>query len=318
MLTRRSVVWIISLVVAGIAVLAVILLGPRLLYPPVPRATLDAVADPRDRVVLQQAQSNLQNDARSVLLQGFAGLLVVLGAAAAWRQVQVARDGHIADRFSHAVDQLGSDSVSVRVGGIYALERVAKSSPVDRPTVQYILGAFVRGQAAWPPAAQQHPTADVDLTVPWLYVRAPAIQAALNVLGRRPHAPEAWQLYLSRTDLRSASLDDATFSGVLMRYANLARARLVRAHLDGGDLKGSDLRQANAVGVNLAGAVLENALLAGADLRDADLSGADLRGADMRTVNLDRATLTGCRADADTKWPAGWDDAALRARGVRV
>jgi hypothetical protein len=283
----------------------------------VPRGTLDAVADPRDRIELQQAQSDLQNDARSILLQGLAGLLVVFGAVAAWRQVQVAREGHIADRFSHAVDQLGSESAAVRVGGIYALERVAKTSRADRPTIQYILGAFVRGQASWPPAGQPHPTVDVDTTVPWLYVRAPAIQAAVSVLGRRPPAREAWQLYLSRTDLRSASLDGVNFSGVLMRYANLARARLVDAHLDGGDLKGSDLRQANAAGVHLAGTGLENVLLAGADLRGADLSGADVRGADLRAVNLDQATLTGCRADTDTKWPPGWDDAALRARGVR-
>src|SRR4051812_39601909 len=70
-----------------------VLLMPRLLFPSLSGAQLSGVADARARIELQQAQAKLQNDARSALLQGFAGLLVVVGALATWRQVTISREG---------------------------------------------------------------------------------------------------------------------------------------------------------------------------------------------------------------------------------
>ena len=92
------------------------------------------------------------------------GVLVVLGAAATWRQVNVTREGQITERFTRAVDQVGSSNVDVRIGGLYALERIAKNSEADRNSVQFLLGAFVRGHANWPVGTQggpEHPTATV-------------------------------------------------------------------------------------------------------------------------------------------------------------
>jgi hypothetical protein len=53
-----------------------------------------------------------------------------------WRNVRIAQEnlavtqqGHITDRFTKAIDQLGATNVEVRVGGIYALGRIAEDSP---------------------------------------------------------------------------------------------------------------------------------------------------------------------------------------------
>jgi hypothetical protein len=73
-----------------------------------------------------------------------AGLLVIAAAAATWWQVHVAREGQMTDRLSRAVDQLGSDNADVCIGGVVALERLAKNSRTDRTSVQFLLGAFVR------------------------------------------------------------------------------------------------------------------------------------------------------------------------------
>jgi hypothetical protein len=54
---------------------------------------------------------------------------VLLGAFFTWRQLQISREGQVTDRFTRAVDQLGHPEVDVRLGGIYALERIAKDSP---------------------------------------------------------------------------------------------------------------------------------------------------------------------------------------------
>jgi len=292
------------------ATLGTLTLVPQLLYPRLTDAELQAVAGADTRIQLQQAESQLQNNARSTLLQAVAGLLVIVGAIATWRQVQVNREGQITERFTRAVDQVGSENIDIRIGGIYGLERVAKNSPADRPQVQYILAAFIRGHAPWPhpDANDGDPFADTTLdSQPWLYVRCPDVQAALNVLGRRHTSPGTLRLYLSRVDLRSANLDNAKLIDAQIRHANLARSWMVGAVLEKSDLCYTDLRQARATKASFANAVLLGATLKGADLHEADLSGADLRGADMRARNLKYANLTGVIADSRTLWPEGFD-----------
>lgn len=95
------------LVAFGVFVVAVtgIILVPRWLYPPLGPTSLRGVNSTQARIELQQAQSRLANDARSSILQSCVGLLVVIGAAATWRQVHVSREGQITERFTKAVDQ---------------------------------------------------------------------------------------------------------------------------------------------------------------------------------------------------------------------
>lgn len=320
-LTTRLPRWLLVLLLA--IALAMVAAGffaaPRLLYPPLSTADLQAVADPRSRIELQQAQSRLANDARSAFLQALAGLLVAVGAVATWRQVHISREGQITERFTRAVDQLGSQNVDVRVGSIYALERIAKNSATDRDPIQFLLGAFIRNHAPWPVGTAEgpeHPTATVDTSLPWMRVRAPDIQAAMGVLGRRTPSPNPQVVYLSRVDLRSIALRGADLTGAQLRYSNLARAVLAGVHLDGSDLTRADLRRAYLERAIFTKANLSHAYLQGANLRGADLRGADLRGAALSGATLDQAILTGARADLTTIWPAALDQERRRELGV--
>src|SRR6266498_2694299 len=47
-------------------------------------------------------------------------------------QLQIAQQGQMTERFTRAIDQLGHAQLDVRIGGIYALERIANDSPDDR------------------------------------------------------------------------------------------------------------------------------------------------------------------------------------------
>jgi hypothetical protein len=58
--------------------------------------------------------------------------------------LQVAEQGQLTERYTKAIEQLGSDKLDVRLGGIYALERIAADSERDHPTVVEVLSAFVR------------------------------------------------------------------------------------------------------------------------------------------------------------------------------
>ena len=72
-------------------------------------------------------------------------------AKAADAQARTAEQGHITDRFTAAVEQLGSDKMAVRLGAIYALERISKDSRRDHWTIMETLTAYVREHAPWPP-----------------------------------------------------------------------------------------------------------------------------------------------------------------------
>ncbi len=90
---------------------------------------------------------------RSEIFRNFGLALIAFfglcfGIWRAWtahRQAIVAEQGLITDRFSTAVDQLGSNQLPVRLGGIYALWRLTEDAP-ERDVVRVvdILCAFVR------------------------------------------------------------------------------------------------------------------------------------------------------------------------------
>jgi hypothetical protein len=182
---RRPAGWFVAWVIAFLVLVWCVLVVPRWLHPPLSAADLRDITSADKRVELQQAQAKLESDARATLLQGAAGLLLVLGAAATWRQLGISREqlevvrqqalesarqaheqlavireGQITERFTRAIEQLGSDKLEVRLGGIFALERIAKDSEPDRWAIADSLVAFVRRQAPWRAGApeSQDPT----------------------------------------------------------------------------------------------------------------------------------------------------------------
>jgi len=146
----------------------------------------------------------------------------------------------------------------VRIGGIYALERVARDSARDHPTVMEVLTAFVRehSREQWP-----LPEHDTDPAPP--PERRPDVQAALTVIGRRHASRDTRPIDLVRADLTGANL-----TGALLFRADLTGAHLAHADLYRADLTGARLVRADLRGANLAG---------GADLTGADLTGALVR-----------------------------------------
>ena len=315
--------WVLAAAGVVAVLLAVVFVVPRLLYPPLPASRFAGVAPDR-RIELETNRLKLQNDARATLLQGLAGGILLLGAYLTWRQLGVTREGQITERYTRAVDQLGHTELDVRLGGIYALERIARDSPADRATIGEVLTAFVRGHAPWPPRlpGQYVATAPIN-QVPLLQERAADAQASLTVLGRGGFAPPASErdrLDLYRVDLRRASLPgaylegahlgDAHLEGAFLFAADLERAILRRAHLERAILRRAYLEGAELADAHLEGADLANAHLEGASLRNAHLEGARLKGARFKGADLE-----GAFADENTAWPVGFD---WHAAGVIV
>ncbi|MEU5863455.1 hypothetical protein ABZ815_19960 [Nonomuraea sp. NPDC047529] len=79
---------------------------------------------------------------------GLAALLAVFytarNADTARRTFQLGERGHDTDRFSKAVEQLGSGQAPVRLGGLYALEQLAENNPALRQTIVDVICAYLR------------------------------------------------------------------------------------------------------------------------------------------------------------------------------
>jgi hypothetical protein len=73
------------------------------------------------------------------------------------RTFQLTEQGQVTDRYTKTIEQLGSGKIDVAIGGIYALERIARDSPRDHPTVMEVLSAFIREHSR-----EQRPKPDPD------------------------------------------------------------------------------------------------------------------------------------------------------------
>ena len=67
----------------------------------------------------------------AIIAQIFGGIAILIGIYFAWGNLITARDGQITERFTRAVDQLGNEKMEIRLGGIYALERISRESKKD-------------------------------------------------------------------------------------------------------------------------------------------------------------------------------------------
>ena len=216
-----------------------------------------SVPDPKDRL-------NLENEILKNLIQILGGAFLLAGLYFTWKNLMLAREAQITDRFTRAIDQLGSEKLEVRLGGIYALARIARDSVKDHWPTMEILCAFVRDRSRGSETGGRNLAADV--------------QAALSVFGERSSEVE--------TDDQCLDLSNANLAGADFRGADLERARFDDARLDGADFMNASMRQADLRGASLRGAHLREARLEGANLTAADLRGASLRLAKLQNANL--------------------------------
>ncbi|MEV4819312.1 pentapeptide repeat-containing protein [Micromonospora tulbaghiae] len=268
-------------------------------------------------------KADVRNATRQTLLAAVGGLVVLTGAAFTARTFYLSRRGQFTDRYTKAIGQLASDKLTERLGGIYALEHLMAESDRDHNTVVEVLAAFVRERtrpASAPPATTGPIGAEHTTSVHTaaLMVQPTDVQAALTVLGRRPHRPESNSVDLARTDLRGADLAAANLQRAALTAANLQGATLSAANLQGADLVEANLQRADLVEANLQGADLTAANLQRADLEDADLQGGYLGQARLTDAYLAGAHLQGVQLSQADLQRAGLGKANLQDANLLV
>src|SRR5580692_2978705 len=115
------------------------------------------------------------------------------------RTFELTEQGQVTDRYTKAIEQLGSDKLDVRIGGIYALERVGRDSAKDQPTVMEVLTAFIRehSREPWPPPDAGQPVQEESTR--------PDVQAAVTAVGRRDAERDILVIDLAAADLTRAN-----------------------------------------------------------------------------------------------------------------
>ncbi len=281
LLPQKLLIWYLLVLVVAIA-LAVAVYG--VFWPLsdlIARHDVGSITGPQRAIALQTAR----DAARGRLIAFGAGLFAAGALFYTARSFSLSRQGQVTDRYTKAIEQLGSDKgLDVRIGGIYALERITHDSPRDHPTIMEVLAAFIRehSREQWPqgkPAAQ-----------PPERTTRPDVQAAVTVIGRRivqydsPRQPiNLVAAQLTGADLSRADLTGANLTGADLSRADLSGAKLPRATFTGADLTGANLFDPPSrldldkvlggreflVEMNFFRAKLTGALLIGADLTNA-------------------------------------------------
>ena len=292
--------------------------------------------------------------------------LALLRVMTTERQVKAQEEGLITDRINKAVEGLGTDktvkkqridssgnpvfandsagkpdrsrpvwddttepNLEVRIGALFALERISQDSDRDHIQIMEILCAYIvqnadQSHIALPKGDDPTPQDWQDWAKANPAVRPRAdIDVALRIIERRDASRKQIEkgrqyrldfqhanfrcLVLSDRELTSADLGWAQLQGANLSFAQLQGADLRRAQLQGADLwfaqlQGADLRDAQLQGADLAYAQLQGANLGRAQLQGADLSWTQLQGADLEWAKLDENT--------------SFDPASLRGAGL--
>ena len=281
------------------------------------------------------------------------GILVALQALASHRRAKALEDtvkqteyGQRQERMKNAIEHLGNNSDSVRLGGAYELFHLAEDTATLRQTVLDILCAHIRQTTSEREYRENHkskPSEEVQSVLTLLFVQKHSAFDSLqaDLTGSWLKGVELRKARLKKAILSETNLQDSDLYGAHLDEAVLARAQLQNAILQGAHLRKAKLHSvcfhkancngvrlqaahlydAQLEGINLCGAHLENAILEraflkGANLSNAFLQEADLCGSQLQGANLARARLYG--TDLSTAGLQGANLAGAHLHGARL
>ncbi len=239
---------------------------------------------------------------------GMGGILLALQAVIANKRAQAMEDaanaqaeanrnterGQRQERLKNAIEHLGHDSDSVRLGGAYELFHLAQDTEDLRQTILDILCAHIRrttGENKYREEYKSKPSEEIQSLLTLLFVRDHGVFKGCHI-----NLQGSWLngSILYRARLRKASLSQAHLQGVRLNRAQLEGSVLYKAQLQGAYLTKAQLQGAFLAFVQLQGAGLVETQLQGAYLVLAQLQGAYLTQAQLQgAASQNRPDLPG-------------------------
>ena len=264
--------------------------------------------------------------------------LAIWRSIVADRQADTARQGLLNERYQKGAEMLGNSVLSVRLGGIYALQHVAKEHPDQyHIRIMQLLCAFVRsptmdrdGKADETPLTDNPQWHNIriwqDRQMSALIV-GEDIQAIMEAIGGRGKEYIALEqkkdfkldfgsanlngLMLKDIDLSYADFTNAILSNTLFVDADLSFAKCLRGNFSNVQFLQVNLCHANFWFVNLSNANLKSVNFSEAQIMESKLYGSDLRAADMSKTFLIRTDLSNTKLGAAKLFGAHLNDTNL-------
>ena len=252
--------------------------------------------------------------------------LAIWRAWAAQRQADASDESLLNERYQKGAEMLGDAALSVRLAGIYALQRLDSDYPREyHLQIMRLFSAFLR----LPPEQNwEGKREDVESVLQAVASRGPdhlkiervfdfkpnLIDADLKGMKIRPRTEVVFEFDPGsddesmvekssfREDLSHTLFAGSDLSGAWLDHTNLSscdfeETNLSKSHLSSSDLSRSEFRGTEIAGASLDGADLANTVFADVDLTDAHLAAANLSEAcfnntDLAGVNLERANVS--------------------------
>ena len=212
------------------------------------------------------------------------------------KQAKTAEQGLITDRINKAVESLGKLNradkpvLEVRIGALYALERIAQDSLEDHIRIMKIICAYIYVIASLTNSTDMVSGVEED------------IRTALIIIGQRGEWTEN-QKHLKEEEKQNYQLDlrNCNLRNADLNNANMSRARLSITTFERARLNGAILRNANLIKTNLTKAQLNKT-----DFKNAYMGGAwAYEGDFLRCLNLTQRQLDDmyCGSEIKVKIP---------------
>lgn len=220
------------------------------------------------------------------------------------------------ERLKNAIEHLGDESPSIRMGGAYELFHLAADTEGLRRTIFDILCAHVRrttGEEGYRKDHERKPSEEIQNLLTLLFVQEHEVFKGLhiNLLGSWLNGANLRKARLRKAVMEGAHLRGAHLSGAELQEANLREAYLQKANLQEAYLQGASLYNARLQGARLSEAHLQGAVLQGAHLQGASLFVAHLQGAHLWDAHLQGARLWGAQLQGASLYKAQLQGAHL-------
>ena len=218
-------------------------------------------------------------------------------------QTETSQHSLLNERYQKGAEMLGSERLSVRLGGIYALARLAREHPQEyHRQIMKLFCAFVRTRKR---EYDKNDELSNDDGPPQHQLRED-VHEVLMVISRRStqqilveKKEPPYRLDFSYADMFGANLSEA----------DLTDAMLNKANLFGAILSGTDLSRAFMLGAVMRGVELKNATLEDTNLSSAQMKGCKgltQRQFDMAIAHPDLPPDTTGAFDPETGKPLVW------------
>ena len=245
-----------------------------------------------------------------------------------------AEKGQRQERLKNAIEHLGHDSMSIRLGGAYELFHLAQDTKQLRQTILDILCAHVRqttSESRYKERYRLKPSEEIQSLLTLMFVQDDEQNTfkSLHIdlqgswlngvklgMARLEKASVAGT-HLRKAELYGAELQNADFSDTRLQGALLSEAQLQGANLNRAEMQGVDLFHAQLQGATLFNAQLQGASLFEADLQMTQLGNVKLQGSDLIFARLQGADLFRAQFQGADLSEAEFQEATLNKLNLR-